>query len=81
MYLFIYNYDSFCCVKNAVSIKDAVIQFADYTGCNSLLFGKALKGMETDKEMIDLYNHFSCEHLNAVLKIDEVVFAEEGFLE
>lgn len=77
-YLFLYNEDFFI-AENASNFKEAFIQFSKYTGTTGEIFLKALNGMETNEEMIKLYNHFSvCYTIEHVYKIDSVVYGDTG---
>ena len=77
-YLFLFNEDFFI-AKNVSKFKEAFIQFSKYTGTSDEIFLKALNGMETNEEMIKLYNHFSvCYTIEHVYKIDSVVYSDTG---
>ena len=74
-YLFLY--DSYCSsfVCEANDFLDAIKQLAEYTGIHLPLFYKALKGMETKEDIIELYNYFSEGEyeLNKIYIIKEVI--------
>lgn len=77
-YLFLYN-DDFFLAANVSNFKEAVIKFSKYTGTTSEIYVKALNGMETNEEMIKLYNHFSyCYTIEHVYKIESVVYGDTG---
>lgn len=55
---------------NATDVKDAILKTAQYTGDDSDLFKKALKGFnQSDVEgLVELYNHFSCFEIETIWK-------------
>ncbi len=76
-YLILYNYDNYWYTDNAVSVKDCLIQFLDHIGDNKPLIRKALNGMETEAEMVDLINTMTTEDIGYVYKIDKVIYGQE----
>ena len=62
---------------DAENIEDCIIQFADYTACNSDLFLKALKGCHSPKDYVDMYNQFSCHNIQSILVIQQILYDEE----
>ena len=74
-YIIIYdNGFSFFTTENAVSFKSCLIQFLDYTGNNKPLIRKALNGMETEKEMVDLINIMTSETIQYIHKIEQTIY-------
>lgn len=72
-YLILYD-DCYFHTDNAVSVKDCLIQFLDYTGNNVPLIRKALNGMETEKDMVDLINAITSEKIDCIYKIDKQIY-------
>lgn len=59
----------------AVNLKLAVIQLAEYTNNNEPLFIKSLGAMETDREVIALFNRFSSSLvIETVYQISSVIY-------
>lgn len=78
-YLFTYNYhEDENCIIEANSFKDAVIQLAEYDGCKTPLFVKAMSGMDTDNEVMELFNRFSYRTVDKVYLIDSVVYSKDA---
>lgn len=73
-YLILYNDNCYFHTNNAVSVKDCLIQFLAYTGHNVPLIRKALNGMETEKDMVDLINEMTDEHISYIYKIDKQIY-------
>ena len=76
-YLILYYGNCYFHTSNAVSFKDCLIQFLDYTGNNVPLIRKALNGMETEKDMVDLINAMTDEHIGYVYKIDKQIYSKD----
>lgn len=72
-YLIIYEDENFT-FADAENVEDCIIQFADYTGANSDLFLKALKGCHTPKDYVDMYNHFGEYTINSILLIQQTIY-------
>ena len=75
-YLIFYDNEDFVFV-DAENIEDCIIQMADYTGDNSDLFLKALKGCRTSKDYVNMYNHFSNYDINSIFILKETVYEKE----
>lgn len=75
-YLILYDDECYTFI-DAESVEDCIIQFADYTGCNSELFLKALKGCQSPKDYVDMYNQFSCHNIQSILVIQQILYDEE----
>ena len=73
-YLILYDYERIFRTNNAVSLKDCLVQYLDYTGNNRPLLRKALNGMETEQEMIELINAMTTYTIEHIFKIDKVVY-------
>lgn len=73
-YLIFYNVDEHFYTTNAVSFKSCIIQFLDYTGDNKPLIRKALNGMETEKDMVELINAMTNNYILRVYKIDKAIY-------
>ena len=73
-YLLIYGFDKYFESENAVSIKDFLLQFLDYTGNNRDLIVKGLNGMTTDQEMVDFINMVTDNNVNAVHQISQTIY-------
>lgn len=73
-YLFIDDYNNNTFICEATSFADAIKQFAEYEGVKNPLFLKSMKGMETNDDMIDLFNRFSYQEIKEVYKIDSVIY-------
>lgn len=74
-YVILYDFgEHWFYTENAVSAKDALIQFLDHTGNNKPLIRKALNGMENEVEMVELINTMTSEYIARVYKIDKVVY-------
>lgn len=75
-WLFEFIDGSFPYYTEAVNLKCAVIQLAEYTGNNEPLFIKSLAAMETDREVVELYNRFSpCSEIETVYQISGVRYS------
>ena len=77
-YLILYNYDNYWYTDNAVSVKDCLLQFLSYTNNNTPLVQKALNGMETEHEMVELINTLTVEDIQFIYKIDRVIYKEKS---
>ena len=77
-YLIIYNYDEMFKIDNAVSFKDCIIQFLSHTGDNTPLLVKALKGMDTEVEMIKLVTMMSGNTIQYVCKVEKTIYDWEN---
>ena len=75
-YIVIYDTDNFAKFK-ATSVYSCIKQFAEYTGCWSYLFEMAIASLSKDKDFIDMYNHFSNYSINAVYRVDKVIYTKE----
>ena len=73
-YLILYDYERVFCTNNAVSLKDCLVQYLDYTGNNRPLLRKALNGMETEQEMVELINAMTTYTIEHIFKIDKVIY-------
>ena len=74
-YVILYDFgERWFYTENAVSAKDALIQFLDHTGNNKPLIRKALNGMENEIEVVELINTMTSEDVAYVYKIDKVVY-------
>ena len=74
-YVILYDFEGrWFYTENAVSAKDALIQFLDHTGNNKPLIRKALNGMENEVEMVELINAMTPEYIARVYKIDKVIY-------
>lgn len=76
-YLILYDDNCYFYTSNAVSVKDCIIQFLDYTGNNVPLIRKALNGLEEEKDMIDLINAMTDECIGYVYKIDKQIYSKD----
>ena len=56
------------------------MELAEYTGSDTDLFRKSLKGFDEDDiaGMVDLYNHFAYESITEVYIIGELIYAQAG---
>lgn len=72
-YLVLYDHDCYTII-DAVSVKDCVIQTADFFGDNSELFGKALNGCTEVEDMVKMLNHFSNFHIEAIYELRKRIF-------
>lgn len=77
-YLFILSNGEAHYTNHNTGFHDAIIDVAGQTGTNTPLFLKAFKSMETDEEMIELYNRFSSNQIKDVYKIqiETVVYSD-----
>lgn len=75
-YLILYNDECYTFI-DAENIEDCIIQFGDYTACNSDLFLKALKGCQSPKDYVDMYNQFSCYNIESILVIQQTLYDKE----
>lgn len=73
-YLFVLNDDSMFFTEDAKDFAMAINQLAVYTGTHSPLFAKAMNGMEDDKDMIELFNHFAYNDIQCVYKIKKCLY-------
>lgn len=62
---------------DAENVEDCIIQVADYTGCNSDLFLKALKGCHSPKDYVDMHNQFSCCNIDTIIVIQQTLYDKE----
>ena len=60
----------------ATNIKDFIIKFAICAGDDSELFRKALMGCESDSEYIEMYKQFGRCVINAIYKVNNVVWSK-----
>ena len=68
-------YDTACyTIIDAASVKDCIIQVADFFGDNSELFGKALKGCTQTEDMVKMLNRFSSYEINAIYELNKQFF-------
>lgn len=77
-YLVLYNNEENHTYIDAENLEDCIIQFADYTGCNTDLFLKALKGCQSPKDYVCMYEHFSDYNINSILLIQQAIYDEEA---
>lgn len=77
-YLLIYDFEHYFESDNAVSVKDFLLQFLDYTGNNRDLIVKGLNGMTKDQEMVDFINMVTDRRINAVYQVSQTIYKEEG---
>lgn len=75
-YLIIYETynDEKTFVCEAVSLHDCIVKFAKYTGISCELFDKAIIGLSTDKDFIDMYNHFSQYDIDYIYQINKEIY-------
>lgn len=64
-------------IIDCVGIKDCITQLADYVGDNSILLSKALKGCDTPKSCVEMFNHFSQYTINAIYSIHKTIYEKE----
>lgn len=76
-YLVLYNNEDYTHV-DAENLEDCIIQFAKYTGCNTELFLKSLKGCQSPKDYVRMYEHFSDYNINSILLIQQAIYDEEA---
>lgn len=76
-YLVILNSDYIYRSKTANSVKELILELADYTHDKTDLFVKALNGMETDDDMVKLYNHFSSAYIVSIDEISKSIYNKE----
>lgn len=67
-YLFVLD-DETLFFTESESFAVAINQLAVYTGTDTPLFAKAMKGMTSNKDMIELYNHFAYNGLQYVYEV------------
>ena len=67
-------YDDCYTIIDAVSIKDCIIQLADFFGDNSPLFGKTLNGCTESEDMVKLLNIFSSYHTDAIYELHKKIY-------
>ena len=79
-YLVIYDRENFVKIK-AVSLKDCIVQVADYVGDNSPLFQTALRGCDTYESIIEMFNHFSNCDINLVFGIGKIIYNDKSLFE
>ena len=72
-YLVLYDEDLYTII-DAVSVKDCVIQVADFFGDNSELFAKALNGCTNTEDMVKMLNHFSSYRIDAIYELHKRIF-------
>lgn len=72
-YLVIYDDTEFRII-DAVSLKDCLIQLADYLGENTPLLIKALNGCETNDDMVLMFEHFARYDINDIRYLGNVVY-------
>lgn len=78
-YLFIDDYNNNTFICEATSFADAIKQFAEYEGAATPLFLKSMKGMETNDDMIELFNHFSSDGLKLACKINSIIYDNDRY--
>lgn len=59
---------------DAENVEDCIIQVADYTGSNSDLFLKALKGCHSPKDYVYMYNWFSYCNIDSIIVIQQTLY-------
>ena len=72
-FLIFYDYDNHYLTPSVAGIREAIGLFGEYVGAGDL-FQKALNGVETMDDMIQMFNHFSHYSIDAVYTIDEVLY-------
>ena len=80
-YHFVFEDESCFDTRHALSLKEAVLEASEYTGYNSELFRKALKGFdESDvRGIVDIYNHFTKDrdyNIKTVMLVSSVLYEE-----
>lgn len=75
-FLILYDDECYTFIE-AENVEDCIIQFADYTGCNSELFLKALQGCQLPKDYINMYNQFSYYNIKSILVIQQILYDKE----
>ena len=80
-YHFVFEDESCFDARRALSLKEAVLEASEYTGYNSELFRKALKGFdESDvRGIVDIYNHFTKDpdyNIKTVMLVSSVLYEE-----
>lgn len=70
--------DSWKIFDNAVSIKDLVLQVAEYTSNNDRLLQVALNGCKDQSDCIEMYNRFvdNYEAIHGIWKLEDHVFGD-----
>ena len=75
-YIVVYDFDNFEKFK-ATSVYDCIKQFAEYTGKWTYLFELAMASLSKDKDFVDMYNRFSNYDINAIYRVDKVIYTKE----
>lgn len=73
-YLVVYNNgndDRIHISEKTDDFADVVVELMNALGDNCDLFMKSLSGMKTEKDMIDLFNHFSMSYIKEYYKVGE----------
>ena len=73
-YLFILCDNTLFFTENAENFATAINQLAVYTGAHTPLFAKSMKGMETNKDMIELFNHFDYNGIQHVYEVQSSLY-------
>lgn len=76
-YLFILSDETLFFTETAETFAMAINQLAVYTGTHTPLFAKAMKGMTSNKDMIELFNHFAYHGLQHVYEVQCALY-EDG---
>lgn len=74
-YLVVYDNDGFKEIT-AENIEDCIAQFSDWTGDNTELFLKALKGCELVEDYIDMYEYFGHCRINFIFLLQDTIYEE-----
>lgn len=76
-YIVVYDIDNFVKFK-ATSVYDCIKQFAEYTGYWTHLFEMAIASLSKDEDFVDMYNKFSNYYLDAIYRVDKVVYTKDN---
>ena len=75
-YLVLYDDENYTFI-DAENVEDCIIQFADYTGCNSELILKALQGCQLPIDYVNMYNQFGYYDIDSILVIQQILYDKE----
>lgn len=79
-YLILYDWNYLRVIK-AESAKQCIEIFANLFSDDSPTFIKALSGIDTVDEAVDLFSRFSNKNIHAVVEIADTLYDEDGVLD
>ena len=79
-YIVIMNMGDIYTSKFANTPRELIMEIADATHVDSDLFVKAMNGMISVDDMVELYNHFSASTIRSICEIKDTVY-DDGYME